>query len=320
MAESATAGATNTASGGNQPPVITTQPQSQTVLAGTNVSFSATASGNPTPVYQWQHEATNLPGAVGTTLTLTNVQPVHAGTYKVYVTNSAGSIYSQPATLTILVPPNITDQPFSQSVMQGSNVTLTVAATGTAPLSYQWYFNYSALIPATNTVLVISNIDQSQAGTYQVVITNIAGQAVSQAASLTVQGLDSDGDGLPDAWMLANFGHPTGMIGDCSRAQDDADGDGMNNLQEYLSGTNPLDSNSLLKLSAFATGAGTSQIQFTAVAGYSYTVQFTTNLAAGNWMKYLDFAASPTTQLVGFNLLTTNAPGQFLRIITPLQP
>ena len=50
---------------------------------------------------------------------------------------------------------------------------------------------------------------------------------------------DSDGDGIPDWWMLQHFGHPTGLASDNSRAQDDTDGDGMSNLQEFLSGTDP---------------------------------------------------------------------------------
>jgi hypothetical protein len=53
--------------------------------------------------------------------------------------------------------------------------------------------------------------------------------------------LDNDGDGIPDWWMIQCFGHPTGQVGDLSRAQDDADGDGMNNLQEFLAGTMPID-------------------------------------------------------------------------------
>ena len=50
---------------------------------------------------------------------------------------------------------------------------------------------------------------------------------------------DSDSDGIPDWWMIKYFGHPIGMAGDQSLAQDDADGDGMSNLQEYIAGTDP---------------------------------------------------------------------------------
>src|ERR1700693_2939480 len=60
--------------------------------------------------------------------------------------------------------------------------------------------------------------------------------------------LDTDGDGIPDWWMLAYFNHPTGEAVDNSLASDDADGDGMSNLQEYLAGTDPIDPNSSFRI------------------------------------------------------------------------
>ena len=53
--------------------------------------------------------------------------------------------------------------------------------------------------------------------------------------------LDSDGDGIPDWWMLQHFGHPTGEAGDSSLASDDLDGDGVSNLREYQRGSDPSD-------------------------------------------------------------------------------
>ncbi|HUJ11340.1 MAG TPA: TIM-barrel domain-containing protein [Verrucomicrobiae bacterium] len=60
--------------------------------------------------------------------------------------------------------------------------------------------------------------------------------------------LDSDSDGIPDWWMLGYFDHPTGQAGDHSLFNDDADGDGLSNLQEYLAGTDPTDPNSSLRI------------------------------------------------------------------------
>src|SRR5882724_4485397 len=60
--------------------------------------------------------------------------------------------------------------------------------------------------------------------------------------------LDSDGDGIPDWWMLAYFNHPTGQTGDNSVANQDADGDGMSNLQEFLTGTDPTDPQSSFRI------------------------------------------------------------------------
>jgi len=314
-----TAGRTNAPSGGTTPPLITTQPQSQTVLAGSNVVFSVGATGNPPPVYQWQHQGTNLMGATDVTLTISNAQPANSGSYQVWVTNTVGSIYSQPATLSVFAPPVITVNPSSQSVPQGGNVTLQVTVTGTEPLAYQWYFNTLPLPTATSASLALTNVDPSQAGTYQVIVTNSVGQATSQSAYLTVLATDSDGDGIPDWWMNLHFGHPTGKAYDHSRAQDDPDGDGMSNLKEYLSGTDPLNPNSCLRLQAGAGIAGS--VKFTAVAGLTYTMQFSTNLLSGIWFKLMDVPSDPTTRLLNLNDSgTTNAPYRFYRVVTPLQP
>ncbi len=85
-------------------PTISAQPQSQTVAPGANVTFSVTASGRPTPTYQWSRNNTALAGATSATLSLTNVQTTDAGTFTVTVTNRAGSVTSNPATLTVSAP------------------------------------------------------------------------------------------------------------------------------------------------------------------------------------------------------------------------
>jgi hypothetical protein len=58
----------------------------------------------------------------------------------------------------------------------------------------------------------------------------------------------SDTDGIPDWWRLAWFGHPLGQASDKSRGSDDPDGDGMNNLAEFLAGTQPLNTASVFKI------------------------------------------------------------------------
>lgn len=63
---------------------------------------------------------------------------------------------------------------------------------------------------------------------------------------------DSDGDGIPDAWMQLYFGHATGQAGDHSLAGDNADGDGFFNMQEYLAGTDPTNSASAFRILSVA--------------------------------------------------------------------
>jgi len=85
-------------------PLIITQPQSQAAVAGDTLQFTALASGNPAPVYQWQFNGTNLPGEISPALTLNSVTLNSAGNYRVIATNFAGSATSDVATLTVSMP------------------------------------------------------------------------------------------------------------------------------------------------------------------------------------------------------------------------
>src|SRR5262245_12475080 len=89
-------------------------------------------------------------------------------------------------------------------------------------------------------------------------------------------GVDSDGDGLPDAWeqaLIAVYGGTLASI----RPQDDADGDGISNLQEYLAGTYAFDPADGFRLTITAVVAGASDLQFLAIRGRTYSIQSSTN-------------------------------------------
>src|SRR5208337_1167905 len=87
------------------PPTITVQPISLSAVAGTNVSFSVTASGTQPLAYQWQFNGAGMTGATGTNLLLANVQPTNSGNYTVVVSNTAGAVTSAVASLTVELPP-----------------------------------------------------------------------------------------------------------------------------------------------------------------------------------------------------------------------
>lgn len=91
--------------GGNTAPTITTQPASQTVAAGSSVTFNVVAAGSPAPTYQWRKDNTPLANATSASFTIASVTPADAGTYTVVVSNAAGNITSQPATLTVTSAP-----------------------------------------------------------------------------------------------------------------------------------------------------------------------------------------------------------------------
>ncbi|HUJ45097.1 MAG TPA: immunoglobulin domain-containing protein, partial [Opitutaceae bacterium] len=181
--------ATLTVSAAAVAPVFTTQPASQTVTAGTAVTFTAAASGTPAPTYQWRKNGVNITGATSAAYTIASVAMTDAGTYTVVATNSAGSATSNNAVLTVnaaAVAPVFTTQPASQTVTAGTAVTFTAAASGTPAPTYQWRKNGVNIAGATSTAYTIASVASSDAGTYTVVATNSAGSATSNNAVLTV--------------------------------------------------------------------------------------------------------------------------------------
>ncbi len=98
---------------------------------------------------------------------------------------------------------------------------------------------------------------------------------------------DTDGDGIPDAWLEHYFGHITGQAGDLSRARDDADGDGMTNLQEYLAGTDPRDAASALRLAiaVIASSNTTATLTWQVSPGKHYGLFYKNHLNDVNWQN-----------------------------------
>ena len=169
------------------PPAITTQPTNQSVSVGGTTSFAITASGSPTLTYQWSFDGTNIVGATNATLTLTDVQPGEAGDYSVSIANGYGSTNSAAAFLNVYgLPPFITAQPASQTLLVGASTSFSVTATGTAPLLYQWNLNGTNLPGATGTSLALTDVQLDQAGNYSVSVANGYGSTNSVTAALTV--------------------------------------------------------------------------------------------------------------------------------------
>jgi phospholipase/lecithinase/hemolysin len=173
-------------------PIITSQPQSETNLAGATASFSVSAQGTSLLAYQWFFNSLfALAGATNGDLTLTNVQSSNSGGYSVIITNVEGAVTSVVATLTVLTPPRVTKQPINQTASLFADATFRVTAAGDAPLTYQWRFNDADLIGMTNLFLTVTNVQRTNAGIYKVVITNLSGSATSQATSLTITPFNS---------------------------------------------------------------------------------------------------------------------------------
>jgi hypothetical protein len=176
---------------GATPASIDLDPQDQFVLVGQNASFNVQASGTAPLSYQWYYNTNSvLTNATSSALTLTSVQLSDAGGYSVIVSNSYGSVTSAVAQLTVTTPvaPSINTQPQDQTnVSPGASASFSVIASGSEPLNYQWYYNTNSVITnATDATLTLTNVQVANAGSYSVVVNNIADFVTSSNAILTV--------------------------------------------------------------------------------------------------------------------------------------
>ena len=172
-------------------PTITTQPTNQTATAGQTATFTVVATGTAPLTYQWQKNGVNVSGATAASYTTPATTTADSGaTFRVVVSNTAGTVTSAAATLTVTaatVTPSITTQPTNQTVTAGQTATFSVAATGTAPLSYQWNKNGSAMAGATSSSYTTPATTSSDSGSsFAVAVSNSAGKVTSNAATLTV--------------------------------------------------------------------------------------------------------------------------------------
>jgi hypothetical protein len=174
-------------------PVITQSPQSSTNPAGFTVTFTVAATGSDL-AYQWRFKSSgaassarpvNISGATNASLFIPYLELDHDGFYDVIVSSPGGSVFSGVAKLTVTAPPTITVAPSDIDARGGSNVTLSVTATGPGPITYQWRFNGVDITGATSRTLLLTNVQLEQTGQYQVLVSN-PNATVSAYAQLNV--------------------------------------------------------------------------------------------------------------------------------------
>ncbi len=179
------------------PPVITGQPAGQTVVQGSDVTFTVGVSSSSTiPLsYQWYFNGMNLSaGAINASLTLTNVQLTNAGNYSAVVTNAIGSVASSNALLTVLVPPSVSliGPADGSRFVAPTNITFlaSAAAIGTSITKVRFIFGNGVELGETASA---SN------GCYSFVWTNAPAGAYSLSA------IAMDGHGMASTSSVVNI-------------------------------------------------------------------------------------------------------------------
>ncbi|HVU08997.1 MAG TPA: immunoglobulin domain-containing protein [Verrucomicrobiae bacterium] len=164
-------------------------PADQTVLAGGSVTFTSDVIGSGPLTYQWYFNGTTaIAGANGPSYTIPLVLTNNAGTYSLQVSNLISSaVTTRAASLTVSnTPISIVTQPTNQIAVEGRPATFSVGVSGTPLIQYQWYFGANPIPGATNADYVIPDCNPTNAGNYQVTISNPASTTNSVQANLTV--------------------------------------------------------------------------------------------------------------------------------------
>ena len=249
------------------------------------------------------------------------------------------AIYNAGSSGKCALPPMILAQPTNQTVIVGGTAVFGVTANTSQPLSYQWQWNGTNLVDATNATLTLNGVTPDQAGNYSVRVVNTAGSTVSSNALLTVL--------VPPSITTQPAGS-TNVVGATANFNVVADGTAPLNYQWQANGTNLVDAtnatltlknitsdqdgiytvtvtngagsiiSSNAVLSIYATAAATLggysfsgdtgfQLQVAGVPGFNYAVQGSTNLI--DWVSLF----TNTSPFSFTDANATNAPQQFYR-------
>jgi hypothetical protein len=180
--------------------VITTNPTATTVTAGNTATFTAAATGTPTPTVQWMVSTNGgtsfsaVPGATSTTLSFTTTASQNGNKYEAVFTNAGGTGTTTAATLTVDFAPTVTLNPVNLTIGATDTATFTAAATGNPAPTVQWFVStnggttFTAVAGATSTTLSFAAALAQSGNLYEAVFTNSITTSTTTPALLTVTG------------------------------------------------------------------------------------------------------------------------------------
>ncbi|MBM3848194.1 MAG: hypothetical protein FJ405_18145, partial [Verrucomicrobia bacterium] len=261
-----------------------------------------------------------IQGANSATLALRGLRFQDAGAYDCMVTDGALAIRSAVATLTVMERAVLVQGPTPVSVPAGATAVFSASAQGSSPFIYRWRRNGTAVVNITNTssvsILVISNVQAINAGNYSVVVANAASASpASPNAALTLV-TDTDADGIPNDWEVANGLNPDSA----NDALRDTDGDTVNNRDEYISGTNPSDPLSYLKVTSARTSQEGVILEFHAVPNRTYSVLYRSVLGQGSWMLLKNVPSGTGARTERITDPEGTGDSRYYRLLTPAIP
>jgi hypothetical protein len=173
---------------GPQPQIIIAEdPQPVTANPGTSVTLTVIAISSLELSYQWRKDGQDIPTATEASYTLTSLTEGDEEMYDVVITNSLEFKTSGAAFVSVNDPVTIISQTEDSPVNEGADITLSLAATGTGRLDYQWYKDDVLIQDETFAQLHLEEVQESDGGIYHCVVTNVVGPRSTAPIELTVR-------------------------------------------------------------------------------------------------------------------------------------
>lgn len=179
-------------------PAVASLTKTDVVNEGATYTYSVTATGSPSPAYQWRKDGVDISGATSSSYVIAAAASSDQAAYSVRLTNSSGSFTTPNIDLAVRPAPVFTTQPSGGSYGFGSSVTLTFAATPTWDRSVQWRKNGINIVGAIGSTYQITKATSADAGDYSVRLTNAAGSVTSNNATITIS---TSNPGTPQHWV-----------------------------------------------------------------------------------------------------------------------
>jgi large repetitive protein len=286
-------------------PSVASLTRSQTVNEGRSLTLSVSADGSLPFTFQWRKDGVDLSGATTTSYTIDPVRVAHAGSYTVIISNAVGTITSDPILIAVnpATAPTFYHQPQNASFTIGGTLSLRAYASGTDPLTYQWYKDGAVIPGATNPYFQKSDTTAADAGTYKVEVSNIAGAATSADISVTASAPTAPTFTTQPASFTADIGE-------------------HRSLHYSVSGTGPL-THELYKGTELISVSSWGSFSFypvTATHAGTYTIKVTNSVGSATSQSFTIALNPPKPPIISLSSNATNLRvGQSLHLNPYLQ-
>ncbi len=153
-------------------PTASIKEGNRNICENTDISFSLNKSGDAPFSYKWAKNGTNIADATNSIYVITKAVSSNSGAYTCIVSNSCGSVTSNPATLTVISPPASNTKFIKQIKYPGDNTSFSLTPGGTSPFDFQWIKNGNNIVGETNSIFSINSVACGDSGIYTCKISN----------------------------------------------------------------------------------------------------------------------------------------------------